>query len=224
MLSKMKNLPLALYLILYLTQAGAALPEKLGCKGNSMNPKIEQELITQLAAGVVKRVSKNHLTIHTNNGPKDFYDKPPHDKLLEGVHHYFCNRFDGFVIIMLNNINQVTLVSVDEVSGHINRGGENVWLSQDRRAYLFSEHFDGMDGFVWSVYSLNGKKTWTGYNFIPRGGPSLTSYAELSDPIWTETGELTAQASCSSNLDIKWRVKLVKRAGVWDWRPRKSCF
>ena len=219
----MQKISLTLSLIFCLTGAAAALPDKLGCKGDLTNPKVERVLIADRAAGVVQRISKHRLTVQTNNGPKDFYDEPPYDEQLAGVHHYFCDRREGIVLLMMNNQTLFTGLLVNEATGKITPGGESVWLSQDRRAYLASEQPDGMDGNVWSVYSIDGRKSWSGYNFIEGDGATLTAEAYLSDPVWTANGELTAEATCARNVDKKWQVKLVKKAGVWDWKPRKFC-
>jgi hypothetical protein len=76
---------------------------------------------------------------------------------------------------------------------------------------------------VWSVYSVDGRKSWSGYSFISRDAAQGTIDSTLSDPAWTPTGELTATATCLEDLAVQWQVKLVKKAGAWDWQPRKRC-
>lgn len=219
----MQKISITLCLLFCFIGQAAALPDNLGCNGDPTNPKIERQLIADRAAGVVQRIAKHRLTVQTNDGPKVFNDEPPHDEQLAGVHHYFCDRQDGLVLLMLINQVLFTGLLVNEFTGKITPGGESVWLSKDRQAYLISEHANGMDGSMWSVYSIDGKKSWSGYNFIEGEGATLTAEAHLTDPVWTASGELTAEATCAFNVDKKWRVKLLKKAGVWDWKPRKAC-
>ncbi|SFF96236.1 hypothetical protein SAMN05518865_106305 [Duganella sp. CF458] len=75
---------------------------------------------------------------------------------------------------------------------------------------------------MWKVYAANGKLSWSGYDFIPASDPNYR-YADLNTPTWMPNGELVANASCSSDPDRKWKVKLVKNNEQWDWAPRKKC-
>ncbi|KQV58069.1 hypothetical protein ASE26_24250 [Duganella sp. Root198D2] len=178
--------------------------------------------INRLASGVVARKGAHLLKVTTKAGVQTFKDKPPYDEPLDGVHHYFCDRKEGFILIKVEDGGEFTGKLIDEQTGTVMKGGESVLFSEDRRAYLASEHGDGLDGDVWTIYAVNGQVSWTGYNFISAPDQSYR-YVDLGMPAWMPNGELVASATCASDENRKWKMKLVKNNGQWDWAPRKKC-
>jgi hypothetical protein len=209
------------FLALLATQAYAH-PLKLECQ-NANEVQAESARLRSLSGDMVRRRSKHQLTVITRAGSRQFTDQPPHDEPLSGVHYHFCARKDGWVLLTKDNQGVFTGVLVNETTGQVAPAGETVLFSEDRRAYLATEQPDGLDGNVWSVYSVDGRKSWSGYSFISRDAAQGTIDSTLSDPAWTPTGELTATATCLEDLAVQWQVKLVKKAGAWDWQPRKRC-
>jgi len=197
-----------------------AAPLELNCP--SFDTEKEQMRIRKLASGVVVRKGAHLLKVSTRTGVQSFKDEPPYDEPFDGVHHSFCDRKEGFILV---NVNDGLLFSgklINEQTGAVTEGGESVLFSEDRRAYLASEQPDGMDGSVWKVYAVNGKLSWSGYNFMPDKDPNYR-YADLDTPSWMPHGELVANATCSLDQNRKWKVKLVKNKDEWDWAPRKKC-
>lgn len=197
-----------------------AAPLEMNCP--SFDPKKEQAHIRKLAPGVVARRGAHLLNVTTAAGVRSFKDQPPFDEPLDGVHHKFCDRKEGFILVKVSDGGLFTGKLINEQTGAVTEGGESVYFSEDRRAYLATEQPDGMDGSVWKVYAVNGKLSWSGYNYIPDSDPNYR-YTDLDTPTWMPNGELVASAACSSDPERKWKVKLVKNNGQSDWAPRKKC-
>ncbi|MEK8033359.1 hypothetical protein AACH06_21280 [Ideonella sp. DXS29W] len=212
------------FLCLFALLVGEASAQsfRMDCK-DPRGDNVEKGLIAGLAPGVVTRVSEHRLRVRSASGTQDFVDEPPHDEPFGGVHYYFCDRKEGWILLMKLDQTLSTGTLVNEATGKITPGGETVLFSQDKRAYLVSEQPNGMDGNTWAIYATDGRQSWSGYNFIVGQGPNLTAHAYLSEPTWTATGELIAQATCTMNLEITWRAKLVKKDGEWNWQPKKPC-
>lgn len=197
-----------------------AAPLELTCA--SADKDKEQTQIRKLAPGLVARKGAHLLKVTTKAGVQSFKDQPPYDEALAGVHHYFCDRKEGFILLSVQDSDLFTGKLINEQTGAVTEGGESVLFSEDRRAYLTSEQPDGLDGNLWKVYAVNGKLSWSGYSYIPDKNPDY-SYAQLDTPTWMPNGELVANATCSLDLNRKWKVKLVKNNDQWDWAPRKKC-
>lgn len=210
---------LLVFLALSSTMLQAA-PLELSCSSSDTDK--EQSRIRKLAPGVVVRKGAHLLKVTTAAGVQSFKDQPPYDEPLDGLHHYFCDRKEGFILVKVEDGGLFTGKLVNEQTGAVIDGGESVYFSEDRRAYLASAQPDGMDGSEWKVYAANGKLSWSGYNFIRASDPN-ERYADLDTPTWMPNGELLANAACSADPDRKWKVKLVKNKDQWDWAPRKKC-
>lgn len=209
------------FFVLLATQASAN-PLQLECQ-NASEAKAESARLRSQSNDVVRRRSKHQLTVATPMGTRQFIDQPPHDEPLAGVHYYFCDRKEGLVLLTKVDQALFTGVLIDQTTGKVTPAGETVLFSEDRRAYLATEQPDGLDGNVWSVYSIDGHQSWSGYSFISRKGEQDSIESYLSDPTWTPTGELTATATCAENPEVQWQVTLVKKASAWNWQPRKRC-
>jgi hypothetical protein len=108
---------------------------------------------------------------------------------------------------------------IDERTGRVLPAGQEVLFSPDRRAYLASEQLDGMDGSMWTVYSIEGMASWKGPSYVERANPHDNSIT-LDAPAWTATGELVAKAYCGDDRQL---AKLVKNGGKWTWRLPAAC-
>lgn len=184
----------------------------------------EQKHIQQFAKGVVARKSKRELQVSVNGNIIRFIDKPPYDE-PEGTHYRFCDRKDGFILIAVDNGDLFSGNLINEATGQVTAGGERVVFSADKRAYFTSEQPDGLDGNVWSIYRIDGRRSWSGFSFIPRNGNPDYKSADLFNLKWQTNGELSAEANCAGQIDMnmKWKVKLVKIDGKWDWSPKRKC-
>ncbi len=215
----MKKLSLLASLALASSMLHAA-PLELKCW--SSDTEKEQVRINKLAPGVVARKGAHLLKVTTKAGVQSFKDQRPYDEPMDGVHYTFCDRKEGFILVTVNDGLLFTGKLINEQTGVVTEGGESLNFSDDRRAYLATEQPDGMDGGVWKVYAVNGKLSWSGYNFIPDRDPNYR-YADLDTPSWMPNGELVANATCSTDPERKWKVKLVRNNEQWDWAPRKKC-
>jgi len=183
----------------------------------------DRTLIKRFAPDVVTRINQHQLNILTKVGSATLVDKPPHDEPLSGVHYLFCDRRDGFLLITMQDDTRFGGKLINEQTGAITDAGQDVVISHDERAYFAAVQPNGLDGEEWSIYAINGKKSWSGYSFIPQKDNPGQFYAYLEHPTWLPSGEFTATASCASKIDMKWTVKLVKNQGEWSWKPLKRC-
>ncbi|MFB9241782.1 hypothetical protein IV454_19085 [Massilia antarctica] len=204
------------------TAHAANLPLDLECS-DSGNPAKEAARIKTAAPGVVTRESKHVLKVLAGGKTLSFTDEPPYDDPYGNMRYEFCARKEGFILVRAEDIYLSTGKLINEATGAVTDGGERVTLSPDRRAYFTSSQPDGLDGSVWAIHALDGRKSWEGYSFIPHPVKAGHMAATLSDERWEANGELSAQATCFYGKSAPWRVKLVKSDGAWDWRPRRTC-
>jgi hypothetical protein len=213
--------------LLFLALAGC-LPASRGATlhltcNSLLSPQDEAKLIARLAPRQVKREKTHVLSVRTADGTLRFTDKAPYGEELSGVKYTFCDRKEGFTLLTLSDEDLFTGVLVNEASGKIGKAGEYVLLSPDRHAYLASEQPDGLDAKRWTIYAVDGKPSWSGYDYIPADNDEHMMTATLVEPAWTGTGELTASAACLANDAIRWNVKLTKIGAKWQWLPKRRC-
>ena len=191
------------------------------CGYDDNDPAVEAKHIAASAQGVVRREDKHVLSVRTAQGVLRLTDKPPHDQPLNGVHYHFCDRRDGFILILVEDEADFNGMLIDEASGRKTEAGPEVLFSNDRRAYFAETAPDGLDGQVWTIRAVDGTTSWSGYSFIEKSkGVSDTS---LDTPAWTDRGEFTAMAQCLTDDKQRWKVKLTKVGGQWQWLPRRTC-
>jgi len=198
----------------------ASLADSLELKCGS--PGTEKASIRKFAPDLVVRKSKRQLLVKTKAGIQAFNDKPPFDEPFSGVQHEFCDRKDGFMLVGVSDEDVRTGKLVNEQTGVVTNAGSSVQFSNDRRAYLTWEQPDDLDGDWLKVYSVDGKMSWSGFNYIEDGSPDKM-FASLEDVAWLPNGELGATARCVSEYERHWSVKLVKRNDRWSWQPRGKC-
>lgn len=182
----------------------------------------ESDSISRLGVGTARRASPHRLTINTAKGAVSFVDQAPHDEPFAGVHYWFCDRHDGYMLIGVQRDALFTGELVNESTGAVIKAGASVSFSPDRSAYLAEEQPDGLDGEQWSVHAADGRALWSGYSFIPRGGNGDEIEIELEQPAWQADGELVANAACAGSTAV-WPVRLIERQGQWSWQPRRPC-
>ena len=131
------------------TASGAAFM----CKGD------EKARGATRGKGVVSRHSRHELRVLVNGKTLTFIDKAPYGEDMDGSRVEFCDRQDGYILLQVFEDMESTGKLIDEASGAVTPGGEEVILSPDRRAYFASEQPDGLDGMVWKIYAINGKQS-----------------------------------------------------------------
>lgn len=193
----------------------------LACTSADNEDAAEAKRIAARAQGVVRREGRHVLSVRTAQGVLRFADKPPHDEPLSGDHYRFCDRRDGFILLQRSDESDFTGVLVDEATGRKTEGGAEVLFSNDRRAYFATMQPDGLDGQRWTIRAVDGTPSWSGYSFIERHKDHIA--ATLDTPAWTDTGEFTAMAQCLASDRLRWKVKLTKVGGQWQWLPKRTC-
>jgi len=212
--------------LLALGLAGGLLPAHgaglhFSCGYENNGPADEAKRIASRAQSAVRREGKRVLSVRTAQGVLRFQDKPPYDEPMAGTVHRFCDRGSGYTLVTVEEEGGITGVLVDEASGKKTRAGAEVLLSNDRRAYFAASGEDGLDGMIWKIHAIDGTTSWSGYNFIEQAnGYSDTT---LDTPAWTDTGEFTAMAQCLADDKRRWKVKLTKVNGKWQWLPKRTC-
>lgn len=189
---------------------------------STMDQREEQTRIRKLAKGVAKRSSKGVLEVTANGNVLRFIDKPPYDE-PEGTGYHFCDRKDGYILILAHVDDVITGKLIHEASGTVTPGGQSVIFSANNRAYFTSEQPNGLDGNVWNIYRTNGSRIWTGFSFITKEADPNAISAFLAMPKWDANGTLVAQASYLTQPETTWKVKLMNISGKWDWLPKRVC-
>jgi hypothetical protein len=184
----------------------------------------ETAAIQARAPGVVKRISKHVLEIRTPARTLTIKDQPPFDEPFSGVHHTFCDRKDGFILLSVTDEDVWTGKLINEQTGEVTPAGGDVIFSPDRRAYFAREQPNGLDGNRWKIYALNGKLSWSGFSFIEVKNMPGHMQAYLENPAWLANGEFSAKATCiGGHNEQSWNVKLIKGRDGWSWKPGQAC-
>ena len=224
----MRSLRLLAALPLLLSATTFASPaettRRLNCEHvDPTEPAVEATLIRQFGGGLVKRASPHVLLIQAGGHEVRLEDKPPHDEPFAGIHRWFCDRRGGFILLRTDEGSVATGTLVNEATGAVTPGGQDVVFSEDWRAYFAEEQPDGLDGTQWKIYGVKGELSWAGDNLIPDRQHPDRNVAYLDEPRWKSTGEFVAQATCVTANEKKWPVTLKKVGGKWDWSPRADC-
>ncbi len=185
-------------------------------------PRDEAALIAKLADGKVVRQSRHVLQVQAGGKTINLVDKPPHDEPFSGTHRWFCDRRDGFILLRTDDDSRYTGTLVNEATGDVSPGGEDVTFSADRRAYFATVQPDGLDGEEWKIYAVTGKLSWSGFSYIPEAHDRDRIVAQLANPRWQPNGEFTAEATCVFGRHRTWPVTLKKISNTWDWYPKAS--
>ena len=179
-----------------------------------------------------KRITKHHLRVNWAGGSKDFIDKPPYDKSLDGIWYSHCGYSQtlGMHLVHKSMYSLFTGVLLDNATGKIMPAGEYVSFSNDKGKYFAPVQPDGLDGEEWYVYAKSGSLIWKGLSGISERHPKYKYeyfVAELDNPRWNSAGELEANHVCSADRDIPTKerttvtLKLVGKK--WAWLPRMHC-
>lgn len=199
-----------------------ALAMKLECD-MAVEPKEEKARIAERAKGVVLRKGKHDLRVVAAGKSIAFVDKAPYGEDFSGTNYRFCDRKEGFVLVLFTDEDLFTGKLINETTGKVTDAGHDVLFSQDRRAYLAAKQPNGLDGSAWTIFDVEGRQSYSGYSFISHPKKPDSTMAELSAPVWDASGKLSATAECLSNPATKWKVTLTKNAGKWDWSPKGKC-
>jgi hypothetical protein len=189
---------------------------------DSDKPKAEQSAI-QAAGSGVKRTGKHELVVAAGGKTLHFRDKKPYDNPTEGGETYrFCGYKSGYFLLAKQDSSASTGVLINEKTGVVTPAGNRVSFAPDHRAYVAIEDPNCADGEFWKVYAINGRMSWSGDNYISR--TKQDSFFTIDEPVWTESGELTATASCSGvPNENSWKVTLKNIDGQWNWQPYREC-
>jgi hypothetical protein len=197
-----------------------AAPLTLECPGMFDVAK-ERQQIRALGAGVVVRRSEHDLRVTVQGKTLTFLDVL---RDVDDIDWYqFCDRKDGFILLAYAVNDVFTGKLINEATGKVTPAGLSVVFSPDRRAYFADEQPDGLDGNVWLIYALDGRKSWSGFSFIPHVDDAGRMTATLSAPAWEASGRFGALAQCIGNSPAQWKVTLTNHGGKWDWLPKRAC-
>lgn len=200
-----------------------AAPLTLECRDSLADGAGEQRQIKALGQGVVSRPSADVLRVTVLGTALTFRDEAPDDDEMRFVRYRFCDRKDGFILIGHSSFDVATGKLINEATGKVTPAGYRVVLSPDRRAYFAAEQPDGLDGNVWLIHALDGRQSWSGFNYIPHAQDTGRMTAYLADAAWEPDGRFSAQAQCVFQRTTEWKVTLTNHGGKWDWRPKRAC-
>jgi hypothetical protein len=193
----------------------------------------EASLIREAPREVMRLSGKHTLVVNYRTGSKRFVDAPPYDEELSGLHWHYC-AFVPALKAHLIGMSKDDLFSgkllLDD-SGRVLDAGHTVYPSPDGKRFLAVEQEDGMDGELWTVYDLSGRKLWSGYAGTivlqrPKGTPDVKPYEAIESsyesPQWNAQGELQAEQVCA-NGKLKGVIILQLKSGAWSWGSGVHC-
>jgi hypothetical protein len=211
-----------------------AAPLNANARDASCNPDADEAQAMRTAPEGAKRLPGQHiLVVNYKDGSTRFVDAPPYDEELSGLHWRYC----GFVSAMkahLIGMSKDSLFSgklLLDSTGQLLDAGHSVYPSPDGKLFLAVEQEDGMDGELWTVSDLKGKKLWSGYAGTTKmqqpNGPLVARPYEAvqstyESPRWTSQGQLQADQTCG-NSPSKDVISFVPKNGSWGWSRGARC-
>jgi hypothetical protein len=193
-----------------------------------------ESLVSSLAPEGIKRITSEHsLIVNYKLGSKRFVDKPPYDDELSGLHWYYCgyiSKLRAHLIEMdKDSLFSGKLLLND--SGLLLEAGHTVYPSPDGKLFLAVRQEDGMDGELWLVSSLSGKRLWSGYagvtEMVKSTASTVAPYEAVEstyeDPHWTAEGVLQARVVCNSSHRTTGTATFIKVAKSWHWKSYIQC-
>jgi hypothetical protein len=152
-------------------------------------------------------------------GIRRFKERPPYYAQLDGVWWAYCGyeKELGLHLIMEQNIDILTGVLLDDMTGQLLPGGESVLFSPDLKLYVAFEQPDGQDGATIKLCTRNGAVLWKGLNAIlaPDG---ISISADIKNVRWNEKNQIMAEALTSQGKKGIVRLTQIQR-GKWQWKP-----
>lgn len=190
----------------------------------------KEALLIKAAGEKVVRKSKHELLIRAGGKMQSFKDLPPYEENFPGARYHFCEYQKGFFLLSKEEDVLFTGTLINEATGLVTPGGRTILFSPDMRAYLATEHPNGMDGNVLKIYSITGRLSWEGRNYLTGPDPNM-AIAYLTDWSWSPKGEFKAKAECSNKIgnpssgpqDKPQAMTLKKIKGEWNWHPQIRC-
>jgi hypothetical protein len=193
-----------------------------------------ESLVFPMAPEGANRITDEHaLVVNYKLGAKRFVDKPPYDEELSGLHWHYCGYIPA-VKAHLVEMDQDDLFSGKLLlndTGLLLDAGHTVYPSPDGRLFLAIRQEDGMDGELWLVSDLSGRKLWSGYAGtmvmvkLPgsTGAPYEGVESTYEDPHWSAQGVLQARVVCHNSRGTKGTVTLTQAANSWRWQSDIQC-
>ncbi|WP_423380306.1 hypothetical protein [Burkholderia sp. LMG 32019] len=217
-----KNLSLAVAagLLCAHTYASTLTLNCADAQAGTLNQKAAESRLMAESHGLAERIAPHVLRINVEGKTLLFKDIPSDG--LDNIAYTFCGSRGGYSLIAWDDGGEFTGKLIDERTGRILPAGREVIFSPDGRAYLAIWQEDGLDGDDWAVrYADDGRVSWQGYSFIASRDIDNTPLHELSNPKWTASGKLTAEASCRDTPNAL--VGLIKVQERWSWHVPTSC-
>lgn len=182
---------------------------------------------------VTRLPSEHALVVNYKGGMKRFVDAPPYDEELSGLHwryFTFVPALNAYLIGMSKDSLLSGKLLLDE-NGRLLDAGHTVYPSPDGTKFLAIEQDDGMDGELWTVSDMTGRRLWSGYAGTkilqrPKGKPHTKPYEAIESnyelPRWADQGQLQANQVCAAGMP-KGVIALKLKDGNWSWEPGIHC-
>ncbi|MGC2639289.1 MAG: hypothetical protein WA294_19040 [Acidobacteriaceae bacterium] len=165
-----------------------------------------------------QRLSKHLLEVHWAGGVRRFHDEKPYEPLA-GVRWFYC-AYDPQTkmhLIGKDDSDVFTGVLLNDQTGELLPGGEEVSFSPNSALYLASEQPDGQDGPTLKVFRMDGQPVWKGYGRILESNGSGVA-AELISVQWNAQNQTVMEVALP---DGKHQLETLTREGDrWEWLPR----
>jgi hypothetical protein len=180
---------------------------------------MEMELLRH-APSRARRVDNRRIEVAWRGGKRAFRDKPPYDEPLSGVRWVYCGYDPGLRLHLISKHENslFTGVLLDDRTGSLLPGGDNVLFSPDQRYYLTFEMEDGDVTELLKLYSRSGELLWSGHNGLT-SAPDGALLATFQNLHWDATDRVLTVAVASDGIK-PFTVTLAPRGdGKWYWTP-----
>jgi hypothetical protein len=184
------------------------------------SPKEEQALLSRAPHGA-RRITKRLIEVGWTGGKRIFTDEPPYDESLAGVRWVYCGYDPKLKLHLLFKAEEsiFTGVLLDDETGSLLPGGQEVLFSPDRRYYLALEMEDGDWTESLTLYRRSGGILWEGHKGFS-SPDDRQAVAEFEDLHWTSQNTVQALAVPYDRAKSIAVTLAPGPNGKWEWLPR----
>ena len=213
--------PFSIFLILLVAQFGrCANNGPFRCMAAYENPKVESEIL-RFAPHGKKRIGKHRLEVAWEGGKRVFADEPPYED-LDGVVWIYCGYSPALKLYLLfeRKESHFSGALLDDATGSLLPGGQDVLFSPGNRFYLAYEMEDGDVTEILKLYRRTGQLLWAGHNgLVAEDGSLLADFKNLRWDAQDTVHAVAVPYGAGKPFEI---TLAVRDKGEWRWFPLPS--
>jgi len=170
-----------------------------------------------------KRIGKHRLEVTWAAGKRLFEDEAPYQEGdLDGVRWAYCGYDPKLRLHLIFKACRPAFTGalLDDVTGALLPGGQDVLFTTDQQDYVAYEMADGDTTEILKVYRRNGEILWTGHNGFTSAdnGSVVVAFHNLHWNSQNRLGTLAVPADGAKPFTI---TLTPNRSGKWNWERKR---